>query len=106
MNTAGRTVPILPVGESVVLFSDGQVEFGFPKWQHCQIEKLWKQGEGTLSISKKINRNPYEVGLALYEMMLDGKIDDLEIRRKPKRETSLLVPGKEILKQMEGGNEL
>lgn len=106
MNTTKRGYAMLPMDESEVLFMEKDIDFGFPKRQLWRIEAYWKEGDGIIRIAEKIGRKPEEVALALFEMMMDGKIDDLEIRRKPKRGTSLLVPGKEILKQMEGGNEL
>lgn len=105
MNTVKRNYAMLPVEESKVLFVDQEIDFGFPMWQLWRIEAFWKQGDSIIRIAERIGRKPEEVALALFEMVLSGKIDDLEMRRKRTSKSTLLVPGKQILKMEEENHD-
>lgn len=98
MNTLGRAMPILPQDRSVVLFDDQDIEFGFPKQQIETINKLYDQGKGINYIAKYTRRSPHEIFLSQYERWMKGKITTTDIRRAFSGGSTLLVPGKKLIR--------
>jgi len=98
MNTLGRTTPILPQDESVVLFDDQDIEFGFPVHQIKTINKLYDQGKNINYIARHTKRNPHEVFLSQYERWMKGGITITDIRRAFSGGSTLLVPGKKLIR--------
>lgn len=86
--------------KSTLIFSSKDLDWELKNRQLKEIERLWKSGMGVRYISMFIKRNPHVVFLALYEMWMDGKINDID-KALPKspNDGSLLVPGKEQIKQ-------
>lgn len=64
------------------------------------IKRLWKKGRSVISIARYLKRNEHEIFLALYEMWMDGSIEN--IGRAFIKPNFLLVPGKDQIKRKEG----
>lgn len=72
MNTISNKKAILSCdGENEILFPDA--EFGFPKDQLNQIQRLHNNGVHYQDISEIVQRCPYEVMLALLHMVKAGR---------------------------------
>lgn len=73
MNTASSAIPILPeVGDYVYALED--LEIAFPKWQMARITHAFENGQGLLEISKREQRDPDEIFLAIYHQARKGRI--------------------------------
>ncbi|MEN2468136.1 hypothetical protein [Ornithinibacillus sp. JPR2-1] len=79
------------------MFDEKDLDFRMPDWQEKQILELWRDGKSVNFISKTVKRNPHEVFFTLYENWMNGKIDD--IQKAFSRGSSLLVPGKELIRR-------
>ncbi len=82
--------------KSTLIFSEKDLDWELKNRHVKEIQRLWKSGLGVRTISKSIRRNPHIVFLALYEMWMDGKINDID-KALPKspNDGPLLVPGRE-----------
>lgn len=72
MNTLTSRKSVLDCdGENEIIFDDA--EFGFPKRQLDEIQRLHNNGVHYQDISEKVQRCPYEVVLALLHMVKKGR---------------------------------
>ncbi|MEN2468118.1 helix-turn-helix domain-containing protein [Ornithinibacillus sp. JPR2-1] len=83
-----------------ILFDEKDLDFRVTEFQEKEILRLWKEGKSVRYIAKAVKRNPHEVFFTLYEYGMDGKIDD--IQKAFSRGSSLLVPGKELIRRGKG----